>query len=533
MLPPTPPDARRSAYPAPPRLPLRALQAQQRYRAKRKAQFEELQAQVHHLSADAADARVRAWPGASRAVCTNLHACAVPHCYSAAALGRRLLRPPRSPPSWPDWPAPAPPAARSAPLQRLRQENERLRAEVARLRTMAGPPATSAAGAASQPLPLSLPDTLGPSPLPLPLPASGMSASPAKRTASGAFKPTAAARPLALSTLGGLPMPSAPAALVPAAAPLKPAAVPAKQLQAALQLYYRDLQAFATQQQLDRMPADGAWSSGEGTGERWAVHGRALDSAECQPSACAPRTSYALNTPPLPCPPACPPAAGTGLAPDVVLHLSALVHTGAELAKLILQVSGPDATSLLTADMPAAGSDGASPADSLAQWRAVAARVELSPEQRAALADWRRRFLARLDDIYGRRLLHKAALAQAPPAPAAPGQQPQWMEALLLQAAEQSGFSGEARWLGWGPVDVLSRSSGVWPGRAAAGPPACRCQHQQCHPADASAPGPCLHPQPVHWRARSWTARRRRCWPTQGRSGRWPVSSWESCCAAF
>lgn len=100
---------------------------------------------------------------------------------------------------------------------------------------------------------------------------------------------------------------------------------------------------------------------------------------------------------------------------------------------------------LLTAGLPSVGADGASPADSLAQWRMVAARVGLTPEQHALLADWRRRFLRRLDDCYGRRLLHKAQLAQLPgggaAAPAPPGQPPQWVEALLLQAAESVGFS--------------------------------------------------------------------------------------------
>ena len=149
-------------------------------------------------------------------------------------------------------------------LQRLRQENEHLRAEVARLRAMAGPAGVSA-GPALQPLPplppVGLSDALGPPalPLPLPLPNGGPSASPSApmRTAGGAFRPTASARPLAPTTLAGLPpaLASAPALALP---PPKPAAVPPKQLQTALQLYYRDLQAFASQQQLERLPADGA-----------------------------------------------------------------------------------------------------------------------------------------------------------------------------------------------------------------------------------------------------------------------------------
>lgn len=88
--------------------------------------------------------------------------------------------------------------------------------------------------------------------------------------------------------------------------------------------------------------------------------------------------------------------------------------------------------------MPVApGPDASSPADSLQQWRMVAARVGLNPEQRAALADWRARFLRRIDDCYGRRLLQKAQLAQLPGTSGS-----QWVEALLLQAAESAGYSG-------------------------------------------------------------------------------------------
>lgn len=65
---------------------------------------------------------------------------------------------------------------------------------------------------------------------------------------------------------------------------------------------------------------------------------------------------------------------------------------------MVLQASGPDAAALLTANLPAVGADGTSPADSLAQWRMVAARLGLTAEQRALLSDWRRRFLQRLDD---------------------------------------------------------------------------------------------------------------------------------------
>ncbi len=114
------------------------------------------------------------------------------------------------------------------------------------------------------------------------------------------------------------------------------------------------------------------------------------------------------------------------------------MRTGIELIKLVLHASGPDAAALLTAGMPVApGPDASSPADSLQQWRMVAARVGLTPEQCAALADWRTRFLHRIDDCYGRRLLQKAQLAQLPGAGGS-----QWVEALLLQAAESVGYSG-------------------------------------------------------------------------------------------
>ena len=108
---------------------------------------------------------------------------------------------------------------------------------------------------------------------------------------------------------------------------------------------------------------------------------------------------------------------------------------------MVLQASGPDAAALLTANLPAVGADGTSPADSLAQWRMVAARLGLTAEQRALLSDWRRRFLQRLDDCYGRRLLHKAQLAQLP---ANGGTQPQCVEALLLQVAGGAGGSAAA-----------------------------------------------------------------------------------------
>lgn len=146
-------------------------------------------------------------------------------------------------------------------------------------------------------------------------------------------------------------------------------------------------------------------------------------------------------------PPTTPPhpaCAGGGLGAEAALRLTELVRTGLELVKLVLQTSGADAAMLLTAGLPSVGADGVSPADSLAQWRMVAARVGLAAEQHALLADWRRRFLQKLDDCYGRRLLHKAQLAQLPGASGAappPGQPSQWVEVLLLQAAEGVGYS--------------------------------------------------------------------------------------------
>jgi hypothetical protein len=126
-----------------------------------------------------------------------------------------------------------------------------------------------------------------------------------------------------------------------------------------------------------------------------------------------------------------------GLSGDASSRLSSLVRTGVELIKLVLHASGPDAAALLTANITVApGPEASSPADSLQQWRMVAARVGLTPEQRTALADWRARFLRRIDDCYGRRLLLKAQLAQLPGAGGS-----QWVEALLLQAAESVGYS--------------------------------------------------------------------------------------------
>lgn len=336
-------------------------QAQQRYRAKRKAQFEEMQRRVQQLTAQVAQ------------------------------------------------------------HQHLRQENTKLREETARLTAMlqaaaaAQPPGIAAAvatAAADRPVPLSsasMPEVSAQHaaaqqqqqarPRRQQQPASGGSgvhdepqraggARPSSSVAvggNGAFKPTAAVRALAPSTLAELPLGGAPA-------PVQPAAPPSgRQVHAALDLFYQDLQGFAALVQLERVPVDGA-----------------------------------------------------GLGADAALRLTELVRTGLELVKMVLQTSGADAALLLTAGLPTVGADGVSPADSLAQWRMVAARVALTAEQHAQLADWRRRFLQKLDDCYGRRLLHKVQLAQLPGAggtTAAPGQPPQLVEALLLQAAEGVGFS--------------------------------------------------------------------------------------------
>ena len=102
-----------------------------------------------------------------------------------------------------------------------------------------------------------------------------------------------------------------------------------------------------------------------------------------------------------------------GLRPDMAAKLSQLVHAGIELVKLVLQASGPDAASLLTANLPPLGPDGASPADSLRQWQLVAARVGLSPAQRLTVSDWKARFLQKIDHCYGRRLLHKAQVRRS------------------------------------------------------------------------------------------------------------------------
>lgn len=156
----------------------------------------------------------------------------------------------------------------------MREENERLRAETTRLRTLLGqacdgsgsvaPVATAAAGlpgcspatatATLQQLQAassgSLPDALAPAMGH----AAGLPLAAAVGGSGGAFRPTAAARPLSAATLAELPSsasgtaPNGKSGVV---------AAPPKQVQGALNLYYRDLQAFAASVQLERVPADG------------------------------------------------------------------------------------------------------------------------------------------------------------------------------------------------------------------------------------------------------------------------------------
>lgn len=160
--------------------------------------------------------------------------------------------------------------------QRVREENERLRAEATRLRTLlsqacdgsggapaaavaaAGPPGSSPApatatatlqqlqAASSGSLPDLLAATGGRAP--------GLPLGAAVGGSSGAFRPTAAARPLSAATLAELP--SSASGTAPSGKG-GPATAPPKQVQGALNLYYRDLQAFAASVQLERVAADG------------------------------------------------------------------------------------------------------------------------------------------------------------------------------------------------------------------------------------------------------------------------------------
>ena len=200
---------------------------------------------------------------------------------------------------------------------------------------------------------------------------------------------------------------------------------------------------------------------------------------------------------------------------EAAAKLTTLVRTGVELVKMVLSASGPDAASLLTANMPSApGPDGASPADSLQQWRMVAQRVALSSPQRAALADWRSRFLHRIDDCYGRRLLLKAQLAQLPGAGGAAG--PQWVEALLLQAAESVGYSGARQW------GLNCRPQA--PACAAAPRP------RPCRAASPRRPPTRFPPlQPARLRAASWTPLCPSWLTTWLRSAAPPAPSWPNC----
>ena len=123
-------------------------------------------------------------------------------------------------------------------------------------------------------------------------------------------------------------------------------------------------------------------------------------------------------------------------------QLTTLVRTGIELVKLALTASGPDAAALLTANVEP-GPCSASPTDSPQQWRMVAHRMVLSPEQRAAVGDWRSRFLQRIKNCYARRMLLRMQMARLPSGDPS-GNGSQWAEAVLLQAAEKVGYSGKA-----------------------------------------------------------------------------------------
>ncbi|KAI3438520.1 hypothetical protein D9Q98_000948 [Chlorella vulgaris] len=316
-------------------------QAQQRYRAKRKAQFEDLQRKVQLLSDEAATAQhQREENQALRSELAQLKALLHAGSATPGAPGDGLLA---------ALPAAASPMSHSQQQQQQQQQQRQRQ------------------------------------------PDNDLQDQQAAGSIAAAPKPTAAAGSLAPATLADLPGLSTAVAAVSAPALAAPATprlqLTGQQVLAALNMYYQDLQAFAASVQLEAMPPD-----------------------------------------------------GTGLGAEVLQSLGQLVHAGIELVKMVLQVKGPDAAALLTAGASCLGPDGTSPADSPQQWQVVALRVALSPAQRAALADWRRRFLQKIDDCYGRRLLHKAQLTQLPGTSL--GSQPQqWVEALLLQAAEGVGFS--------------------------------------------------------------------------------------------
>lgn len=206
--------------------------------------------------------------------------------------------------------------------------------------------------------------------------------------------PAAAAAPRPPTAQRALPAQPPPAAAPPAQPQPQPQVVPT-QVQWALQLFYQDLQAFSASMHLDVAPV---------TGE--------------------------------------------GLSPEAFAQLSQLVSTGTQLVRAVLGASGPGATQLLQgggAAPPQQSPGGASeapgslPADSAAQWAQVAARLQLTLGQRAALAAWRERYVQRVDEIYGRRLLLKAQAVQLP----SPGKARtlQWAESALLEAASSAGYA--------------------------------------------------------------------------------------------
>eukprot|EP00887_Chlorella_sp_A99_P004764 scaffold4.g4764.t1 len=342
--------------------------AQQRYRAKRKAQFEDLQSKVEMLQAEVEASR------------------------------------------------------------KDRVEAERLRHEVALLRSKllanAAPLAASAAAAGMSPVPGSL-DPLDDLLAAATKGASAGATPSAPRTAAqGGAEASEPLRPAAVRSAplvgsGGsfrplpnaaataaLPVASAGTAATAASPPAPPDGSPGlalspspQQLRTALVLYYQELQAFAATALAD--PAD---------------------------------------------------TQGTGASPQLERRLEQLVQTGVELVKLVLHSKGPGAAQLLEGGAMDGGSACAPPAaaDSLAQWREVAARLALAPSQARAVLAWRDALLLRLDEIYGQRLVLKAQLVQDLAAHAAagggapPAAPPQWAEALLLVAAAGAGYAGPA-----------------------------------------------------------------------------------------
>ena len=104
---------------------------------------------------------------------------------------------------------------------------------------------------------------------------------------------------------------------------------------------------------------------------------------------------------------------------DASLRLTHLVQAGIELVKMVHQTTGPEAAQLLTGSLAAGAgggrADGSSadggehqPTDVPRVWQAALERVAPSPQQLTALTQWRMRWLHRIDEVYGRRLLLKA-----------------------------------------------------------------------------------------------------------------------------